>query len=1038
MSTHYFDKKVFVVEDYNRQKPFASFLPGVAGKKGIPLWCFYVNRAQGVSGFGLKDKSAPIMVFTPANKAYETVATTGFRTFFVVDGHYYEAFRVDSPHKHRMRIDKTSFSIEETNEKLGLRTTVKYFGLPSMPLAGLVRKVTVENISNREKDIEILDGIAEILPAGVHNAAFKGSSNLLQSWMDVNHLDKDLAFFKLRATTNDTSEVGDVVEGNFYFGSIDGKRIAPLVDQNVIFGENSAKTEPAAFLENGLASTIASEQAFSNKIPCAFLPLRKRLAAGESITFHAVSGHAKSIRLLEPRLESLTRPDNLKEKEIEAKDVVEGLLADVATETAHATFDEYIKQCYLDNFLRGGYPERIGKKTFHLFSRRHGDLERDYNFFHLAPEYYSQGSGNFRDVCQNRRLDTFIHTEVERFNIRYFASLIQLDGYNPLVIDGTTYGIDDKKTREEVARRHFKDNKQILELLRGPFTPGRIVHFVENDDVTILTDEESYLEDIMNHASPRIAAAFGEGYWIDHFSYVLDLIESFEGIYPDRMAELLYDDKSYAFFESPVSVKKKEEKSVTNAEGDIRQYKSLLHPDSEKIAKLNLDPKSANWAKIGDETYQTNLFTKLFTLVMNKHAQLDPAACGIEMEAEKPGWNDAMNGVPGLFGSGVGETVELLRIVRFLLAHRQEGFLDLPKEIAAFFGRLQDEKGYFDRVEAREAYRDSVRFGLSGEKKTFPLSALFDYLEGLKKDIEHSLGDLYEKHDGIIPTFFTYRVTDHAFVSEHGTDTGQNPAPVRPKSFEKRPLPPFLEAPARLLKAGFSSELLHDMHERILASDMYDQKLGMFKTSACLNGESHEIGRIRAFTKGWLERESNFLHMTYKYLLGLLHAGLHEEFFETMKKNLVCFMDPAVYGRSTLENSSFLATANNPDKGTHGRGFFARLSGSTIEALNMWTMMMVGKRPFRTEDGELVLRFTPVLEGSFFKTDGTASFTFRKKTTVTYVNPSRKNTYDEGRIERIVLERKGETITRQGDAIRGRLAEEARNGSFKRITAYIK
>ncbi len=1033
MKTHHFDKKVFVVEDYNRQKPFASFLPGVAGKKGIPLWCFYVNRAQGVSGFGLKDKSAPIMAFTPANKAYETVATTGFRTFFIVDGHFYEPFRVDSPHKHRMRIEKTSFSIEETNEKRGLKTTVKYFGLPSMPLAGLVRKVTIENIANREKDIEILDGIAEILPAGVHNAAFKSTSNLLQSWMDVNHLDKDIAFFKLRATTNDTSEVKDVVEGNFYFGAVDGKRIRPLVDANVIFGANTAKTKPAAFIEKGFAATVESEQACANKVPCAFLPLKEKLGPGEKVVLHAVSGHAKSFRLLEPHLATLTATDRLKEKEIEAKDVVEGLLADVATETAHPTFDEYIKQCYLDNFLRGGYPEKIGDKTFHLFSRRHGDLERDYNFFHLAPEYYSHGSGNFRDVCQNRRLDTFIHEDVERFNIRYFASLIQLDGYNPLVIDNTTYVIEDEKIREELVRRHFQGDKGIKELLKGPFTPGKIVHFVENENVPVTTDEEDYLDDIMTHATTHVAAAFGEGYWIDHFTYIMDLVENFAAIYPDRMSELLFEDKTLTFFESPVSVKKQEEKTVRDARGDIRQYKSLLHPDREKVEKLGLNPQGTNWAKIGDETYRTNLFTKLFILVLNKHAQLDWAGYGLEMEAEKPGWNDAMNGVPGLFGSGVGETVELLRIVRFLLEQRREGFMDLPQEVATFFGHLQKEAGHSDRVEARETYRDAIRFGLGGKKKTFPLTSLFDYLETLKQDIEQSLETLYEEYDGIIPTFFTYRVTDHTPASETG-----EPSLVKPTSFEKRALPPFLEAPARLLKAGFSDETLRKMHEKILASDIYDEELDMFKTSACLDGESHEIGRIRAFTKGWLERESNFLHMTYKYLLGLLHAGLHEEFFAMMKKNLVCFMDPAVYGRSTLENSSFLATANNPDKRTHGRGFFARLSGSTIEALNMWTMMMAGKKPFRIEDGELVLRFTPVLDESFFKTDGTASFTFRKKTTVTYVNPSRKNTYGEGRIERLVLERQGETITRQGDAVRGRLAEEVRNGSFKSITAYIK
>ncbi|MFS8213443.1 hypothetical protein [Paenibacillus polymyxa] len=32
-----------------------------------------------------------------------------------------------------------------------------------------------------------------------------------------------------------------------------------------------------------------------------------------------------------------------------------------------------------------------------------------------------------------------------------------------------------------------------------------------------------------------------------------------------------------------------------------------------------------------------------------KLSTLDPEGLGIEMEAGKPGWNDSMNGLPGLF-----------------------------------------------------------------------------------------------------------------------------------------------------------------------------------------------------------------------------------------------------------------------------------------------------------------------------------------------------------------------------------------------------
>ncbi|MDM7320106.1 MAG: cellobiose phosphorylase, partial [Fervidobacterium sp.] len=82
MVRYYFDEnKRFVVENYNNSKPFASFLPGIAGKKGIPLWVFYVNRAQAIASFGIAHKDNPIMEFHPAFRSYQVIFTHGFRTF---------------------------------------------------------------------------------------------------------------------------------------------------------------------------------------------------------------------------------------------------------------------------------------------------------------------------------------------------------------------------------------------------------------------------------------------------------------------------------------------------------------------------------------------------------------------------------------------------------------------------------------------------------------------------------------------------------------------------------------------------------------------------------------------------------------------------------------------------------------------------------------------------------------------------------------------------------------------------------------------
>ncbi|MDZ4183325.1 MAG: hypothetical protein U1B83_10670, partial [Candidatus Cloacimonadaceae bacterium] len=87
----------FVIDDYNSAKLFSSFFPGIAGKQGIPMWTFYVNRGQCVCSMGIDGKHHPIMEFLPANWAYNLVSTQGFRTFIKLPEHpsvtFYEPFQ---------------------------------------------------------------------------------------------------------------------------------------------------------------------------------------------------------------------------------------------------------------------------------------------------------------------------------------------------------------------------------------------------------------------------------------------------------------------------------------------------------------------------------------------------------------------------------------------------------------------------------------------------------------------------------------------------------------------------------------------------------------------------------------------------------------------------------------------------------------------------------------------------------------------------------------------------------------------------------
>ena len=199
-----------------------------------------------------------------------------------------------------------------------------------------------------------------------------------------------------------------------------------------------------------------------------------------------------------------------------------------------------------------------------------------------------------------------------------------------------------------------------------------------------------------------------------------------------------------------------------------------------------------------------------------------------------------------------------------------------------------------------------------------------------------------------------------------------------------------------------------------------------------------EIGRLRAFTPGWLENESIFLHMEYKYLLELLQAGLYEEFFEDFRNTWLPFQDPARYGRSPLENSSFIVSSAHPDKSLHGAGFVARLTGATAEFLSMWNLMMVGPNPFFIEAGELCLRFRPALPDWLFDEDDTVSFTFLGHCQVTYHNPLRENTFGESiQIRSMKFVSDDEEIEVSGDIIRPPFAALVREGRITRIDVYF-
>jgi hypothetical protein len=373
-----------------------------------------------------------------------------------------------------------------------------------------------------------------------------------------------------------------------------------------------------------------------------------------------------------------------------------------------------------------------------------------------------------------------------------------------------------------------------------------------------------------------------------------------------------------------------------------------------------------------------SIMEKILLLCAIKTATLDAAGMGVEMEGGRPGWYDALNGMPGLFGSSMAETCELARLLDFAADALQEkdGGLNLYGEIAGMLetvaGILETEADPYRRWDAmnayKERYREETRRGYQGNRRMLSCVQIAGMLRIMERTVLEGIEKAKAMNGGLIPTYFIFEASDI-----------QNNIPRR---LTPKALPLFLEGPVRYLKLNQPSEEKKALAEAVRRSGLYDKKLRMYKVNECLSGVSYEAGRALAFTPGWLENESVWLHMEYKYLLELLKSGLYDAFAQAFRDAAVPFLKPEVYGRSPLENVSFIASSANPDPAIHGRGFVARLSGSTAEFIHMWQILFFGQTPFRMDNGLLTLSFDPFVPEYLMAE--TISCTFLGHTAVTY------------------------------------------------------
>lgn len=343
----------------------------------------------------------------------------------------------------------------------------------------------------------------------------------------------------------------------------------------------------------------------------------------------------------------------------------------------------------------------------------------------------------------------------------------------------------------------------------------------------------------------------------------------------------------------------------------------------------------------------------------------------------------------------------------------------------------------------REGYLKDTLLGFKGDEKPLTIKDLKLILGNFLKKIDKGLKKAYSSKDRLWYSYFINEAVDYKVL-----DSSDHLHFVKPLKFKQTPLPLFLEGIVHSLRVSDKQPQAKKIFEAVRKAELYDKKLKMYKVNASLSAMTEEIGRCRIFTPGWLENESVWLHMEYKYILELLKKGLYKEFFEDFKNVLIPFQKPEQYGRSILENSSFLVSSIFPDKKLHGNGFVARLSGSTAEFISIWLIMCLGKKPFYLDkDKKLCLEFKPILSAWLFsdKEEGgfpknTFAFKFLNKTLVVYHNPKRKDTFGVScaAVKEIVVEYLDKKrFASESSLLKSPYANDVRDGKISRIDIFL-
>jgi hypothetical protein len=569
---------------------------------------------------------------------------------------------------------------EEINEDLELSFR---YGWYNSDRFGFVKRSVLLNQGTQSVQVELLDGLQNILPCSVDSGLQLSSSNLLDAYKRQELLNgTTLGLYRLSSVPSDTSEPSEALKVNTVWSEglnnstillsslqIDAFRKGYPVEQeydvkatrgayftyatlemthgaerqwNIVAEVNQDAAGVAGLLDfftsgkpvgkilqkdiETSSADLISLLASSDALQCTEdeLSTTRHLS---NVLFNVMRGGVFPENYQFPVADFLTFVSNTNGSLLQE---AEQLLDGCEKKVNYMQLLEKARSVNNPNFIRVCY-EYLAL----TFSRRHGDPSRPWNKFSIDNRK-ADGSrnldyqGNWRDIFQNWEALCLSYPGYIESMISKFVNASTADGYNPYRI--TRNGIDWE--------------------VPDPSDPWSNI-----------------------------------GYWGDHqVIYLLKFLEISVRHHPGELQQLL-SKELFTFANVPYRVK---------AYGELLKdpHNTICFDDAlEALIKTRVETTGSDGKLVWDKNEQVvlvNLAEKLLIVLLSKLSNFIPGA-GIWMNTQRPEWNDANNALVGYGVSMV--TAYYLRafmgFCRELFGNSGEA-LRLTEEVASFFTRMKE------------------------------------------------------------------------------------------------------------------------------------------------------------------------------------------------------------------------------------------------------------------------------------------------------------------------------------------------------------